>query len=45
MIRKIYASDLSAEKNAQQKVLAGKMKHSIDSQNKIYVKKSQATDD
>ena len=41
MIRKIYASDLSAEKNEQQKELASKMKHSVDTQNKIYVKKPQ----
>lgn len=41
MIRKIYASDLSAEKNEQQKALASKMKHSVDTQNKIYVKKPQ----
>ena len=45
MIRKIYASDLSAEKNEQQKALAGKMKHSVDTQNKIYVKKPKPTDD
>ena len=41
MIRKIYASDLSAEKNEQQKQLAKKMKHSVDTQNLVYVKKPQ----
>jgi len=41
MIRKILASDLSADKNEKQKELASKMKHSVDTQNKIYVKKPQ----
>ena len=44
MIRKIYASDLSAEKNEQQKELAKKMKHSVDTQNLVYVKKPKPTE-
>jgi len=43
MIRKIYASDLSAEKNEQQQKLAQKMKHSVDTQNLVYVKKPKPT--
>lgn len=38
MIRKMIASDLSAEKNVKAKELADKMKHSIDVHNKVYVK-------
>jgi len=44
LIRKIYASDLSAEKNEQQKQLAKKMKHSVDTQNLVYVKKPKPTE-
>tara|TARA_R110002153_G_scaffold64260_1_gene171950 strand:- start:4535 stop:5572 length:1038 start_codon:yes stop_codon:yes gene_type:complete len=43
LIRKIYASHLSAEKNADQKKLAGKMKHSVDMNNLVYVKTPQPT--
>ena len=39
MIRKIMASDLSAEKNEKQSALAKKMGHSVGTQNLIYVKK------
>ena len=41
MIRKIYTSDLFAEKNQKQKKVAKVMGHSVDTQNKIYVKKPQ----
>ena len=41
MIRKIYASDLFAEKNQKQKKVAKMMGHSADTQNKVYVKVAQ----
>ena len=41
MIRKIYTSDLFAEKNQKQKKVAKVMGHSVDTQNKVYVKKPQ----
>ena len=39
MIRKIMASDLSAEKNEKQSALAKTMGHGVSTQNLIYVKK------
>ncbi len=44
MIRKIYASELSAEKNEKAKKLAGKMKHSVGTHNLVYVKKAGGGD-
>ena len=45
MIRKIYASDLSAEKNVKAQKLASKMNHSVDVHNQIYVKSQKSDDD
>ena len=44
MIRKIYASDLSAEKNVKAQKLANKMNHSMDVHNQIYVKSKKSDD-
>lgn len=41
MIRKIYLSDKYADKNEEQKKDSDKMGHSIETQNKVYIKKPQ----
>lgn len=41
LIRKIYTSDKYADKNAEQKKDADMMGHSVETQNKIYVKKQE----